>query len=151
MYDPHTYTKQTFCISRATTCTTSSPEKPEQGSQSTTLSIKFKYFNILELLLFSSTLPMPEEFGMDLAPNTASSIAVQLNQINRQPDPYSSHCVDSWENTGINVPEGMEYSLALCQRMCHQKTITERCNCYWPSLSLPSFNENSTGFSTFGK
>merc|ERR550534_659385 len=35
------------------------------------------------------TLPMPEEFGMDLAPNTASSIAVQLNQINRQPDPYS--------------------------------------------------------------
>ena len=34
-------------------------------------------------------------------------------QINRQPDPYSSHCVDSWENTGINVPEGMEYSLAV--------------------------------------
>ena len=26
---------------------------------------------------------MPEEFGMDLAPNTASSIAVQLNQVIR--------------------------------------------------------------------
>ena len=24
---------------------------------------------------------MPEEFGMDIAPNTASSIAVQLNQV----------------------------------------------------------------------
>ena len=70
-----------FTSSRATTCTTSSPEKPEQGSQSTTPSIKVKYFNILKLLLFSSSLPMPEEFGMDLAPNTASSIAVQLNQV----------------------------------------------------------------------
>ena len=28
-----------------------------------------------------SFLPMPEEYGMDLAPNTASSIAVQLNKV----------------------------------------------------------------------
>ena len=72
---------------------------------------------------------MPEEFGMDIAPNTASSIAVQLNQvlfiffeerkkhashqINRQPDPYASHCIDSWDNTGIKVPESTEYSLAV--------------------------------------
>jgi len=96
-------------------------------------------------------LPMPEAYGMDLAPNTASSIAVQLNQIHRQPDPYISHCVDSWADTAIQVPESTNYSLALCQRMCHQKAIAEACNCYWPSLSLPSFGEFSTSFSTYNK
>ena len=70
---------------------------------------------------------MPEEYGMDLAPNTASSIAVQLNrvsffpgslfhecfQIHRQPDPYKSRCVDSWDDTGIRVQEGTNYSMAV--------------------------------------
>ena len=75
-----------------------------------------------------SFLPMPEEFGMDLAPNTASSIAVQLNQvlfvdffvllheyfqIHRQPDPYVSHCVHSWADTAIQVPESTNYSLTV--------------------------------------
>ena len=41
--------------------------------------------------------------------------------------------------------------LQLCQRMCHQKAIAEACNCYWPSLSLPSFGEFSTSFSTYNK
>ena len=35
--------------------------------------------------------------------------------------------------------------------MCHQKVIAETCNCYWPSLSLPSFGEFSTSFSTYNK
>ena len=71
---------------------------------------------------------MPEEFGIDLAPNTASSIAVQLNQvlfvdffvllheyfqIHRQPDPYVSHCIHSWADTAIQVPESTNYSLAV--------------------------------------
>ena len=75
-----------------------------------------------------SFLPMPEEYGMDLAPNTASSIAVQLIQvhlvdtlvrlheffqIHRQPDPYVSHCVDSWVDTEIQVPESTNYSMAV--------------------------------------
>ena len=77
-----------------------------------------------------SFFPVPEEYGMDLAPNTASSIAVQLNQvfmlfllntfliyeyfqIHRQPDPYVSHCVDSWANTGIQVPASTNYSQAV--------------------------------------
>ena len=83
----------------------------------------------LDFLVVFSFLPMPEEFGIDLAPNTASSIAVQLNQvlgpeysspsvvvyfqIVRQPDPYVSHCVDSWADTGIQVPESTNYSLAV--------------------------------------
>ena len=71
---------------------------------------------------------MPEEYGMDLAPNTASSIAVQLNQvllvdtivqlheyfqIHRQTDPYVSHCVDSWADTELQVPESTNYSLTV--------------------------------------
>ena len=35
----------------------------------------------LEFLMLFSFFPMPEEYGMDLAPNTASSIAVQLNRV----------------------------------------------------------------------
>ena len=81
---------------------------------------------------------MPEEYGMDLAPNTASSIAVQLNQvlgpeyfspsvvvyeyfqIVRQPDPYISHCVDSWADTAIQVPESTNYSLAVNDKKTQQ-------------------------------
>ena len=80
-----------------------------------------------------SFLPMPEEFGIDLAPNTASSIAVQLNQvlddifiqlheylqIHRQPDPYVSHCIDSWADTGIEVPESTNYSQTVKDKQKH--------------------------------
>ena len=112
------------------------------------------------------------------------SLFCEYFQIHRQPDPYISHCVDSWADTAIQVPESTNYSLAvdrcskciwkyffytlvlhwyslliiscvvplqLCQRMCHQKAIAEACNCYWPSLSLPSFGEFSTSFSTYNK
>ena len=41
--------------------------------------------------------------------------------------------------------------LQLCQRMCHQKAIAEACNCYWPSLTVPSFGDFSTSFSTYNK
>ena len=34
-------------------------------------------------------------------------------QIHRQPDPYISHCVDSWADTAIQVPESTNYSLAV--------------------------------------
>ena len=71
-----------------------------------------------------SFLPMPDEYGMDLAPNTASSMAVQLNkvivesgvyssQITRQKAPYTSRCVDNWEKSEIQVPDGTNYSLAV--------------------------------------
>ena len=89
-------------------------------------------------------------------------------QIYRQPDPYVSHCIDSWDKTEIQVPESINYSLTvnlqispitircivplqLCQQMCHQKAIAEACNCYWPSLSIPSAGEFSTSFSTYNK
>ena len=69
---------------------------------------------------------MPDEYGMDLAPNTASSIAVQMSevaqlkpsqtkppQISRQPSPYTSHCMDSWEGAELIVPQDTEYSLSV--------------------------------------
>ena len=56
-----------------------------------------------------------------------------------------------WVHLFKKTSKTLKISEQLCQRMCHQKTITETCNCYWPSLSLPSFEENSTSFSTFDK
>ena len=56
---------------------------------------------------------MPDEYGIDLAPNTASSIGVQMNQIQRKPAPYSSHCMEDWTDTGLSVQNDTEYSLSV--------------------------------------
>ena len=60
-----------------------------------------------------SFLAMPNEYGMDLAPNTASSIAVQMNEIKRKPKPYTSKCIDNWEEADYPVPKSTNYSLVV--------------------------------------
>ena len=147
----------------------------------------------LNFLMMFSFFPMPEEFGMDLAPNTASSIAVQLNQVRlvntfvQQHEYFSCgyFCPTRWilsdPPTARSIRQSLRWflgqhwnqsawkhklltcgkkhkcfcflnqSFQLCHRLCHQKAIAETCNCYWPSLSLPSFGEFSTSFSTFNK
>ena len=44
---------------------------------------------------------MPDEFGMNLAPNSASSMAVQLNEIKRMAAPYIPNCMADWSNTNL--------------------------------------------------
>ena len=58
-------------------------------------------------------MPLPDEYGMNLAPNTASSIAVQMNQISRKPAPYTSDCMEDWSmaNLTLNIPTN--YSLSV--------------------------------------
>ena len=63
--------------------------------------------------LIPSFLPMPNEYGMNLAPNTASSMAVQMNIIQRKPAPYTSKCMDDWSQTNMTVPSGTNYSLSV--------------------------------------
>ena len=53
---------------------------------------------------------MPDEFGMNLAPNSASSMAVQLNEIKRMAAPYIPNCMADWSNTNFSVPEDTKYS-----------------------------------------
>ena len=100
---------------------------------------------------------MPNEYGMDLAPNTASSIAVQMNEIKRKPKPYTSKCIDNWEEADYPVSKSTNYSLVvpiravssvhahflfqLCQRLCHQSAVVSNCSCYWPELYIPSISD----------
>ena len=111
---------------------------------------------------------MPDEYGIDLAPNTASSIAVQMNEIQRKPEPYSSKCMADWDKTGLTVEDDTEYSLSvrlvvsqymsckmtyfqLCLRMCYQEAIASSCSCYWPLLYIPSYSSSSEDIFTFGE
>ena len=50
---------------------------------------------------------------MNLAPNSASSMAVQLNEMKRMAAPYTSNCVKDWGNTNFTVPKEINYSLSV--------------------------------------
>ena len=56
---------------------------------------------------------MPDEFGTNLAPNSASSMAVQLNEIKRMAAPYIPNCMSDWSITNFSVPEDTKYSLSV--------------------------------------
>ena len=56
---------------------------------------------------------MPDEYGMNLAPNTASSMAVQMNEMIRMPAPYTSKCMNDWKETNLTVPGATNYSLSV--------------------------------------
>ena len=56
---------------------------------------------------------MPDEFGINLAPNSASSMAVQLNEIKRMAAPYIPNCMADWSYTNFSVPEDTKYSLSV--------------------------------------
>ncbi|XP_059081142.1 degenerin deg-1-like [Tigriopus californicus] len=78
--------------------------------------------------------PLPDEYGIDLQPNTASSIAIQKNDVERKAAPYDSNCSDSWTSTGYNIDTNMTYTLAACQRYCLQKDLIDSCECFHPDL-----------------
>lgn len=58
--------------------------------------------------------PLPDEYGMDVQPNTATSIAIQLTNIKRLPDPYDSNCTKNWRDTAYNISDSFaRYTLAV--------------------------------------
>ncbi len=78
--------------------------------------------------------PLPDEYGIDLAPNTASSVAVQIvtnfylapkelpilivvsqTEISRLPHPYTSNCTTFWNETvyGDQMSESVAYTMAV--------------------------------------
>ena len=59
-----------------------------------------------------STIPRPDEYGTSLAPNTATSLSVQVNEMTRLPSPYKSKCMKDWSSTGFNVSVS-NYSLSV--------------------------------------
>ncbi len=55
----------------------------------------------------------PDEDGVDMQPNTASSAAVHMNVISRLPAPYESNCTMFWNETQYEVAGDVEYSLTV--------------------------------------
>ena len=60
------------------------------------------------------TAPLPDEYGLDLRPNTASSMSIQKTDITRLEHPYVSNCTAGWNFTGyVGIPYDAKYSLAV--------------------------------------
>ena len=58
--------------------------------------------------------PLPDEYGLDLRPNTATSMAIQKTQIKRLAQPYKSNCTKDWKSTGYEeIPNVLKYSEAV--------------------------------------
>ena len=80
------------------------------------------------VLLYKST-----ALGMDLRPNTASSIAVQLTNITRLPAPFISNCTLGWNQTGYtSINTTIRYTLAVSSFMFTTLSFYCACNfgCY---------------------
>ncbi|XP_040583485.1 epithelial sodium channel subunit gamma-like [Lepeophtheirus salmonis] len=80
--------------------------------------------------------PLPDENGIDLQPGTATSIAIQKSDIIRLPKPYKSECFSNWsetpyENMTLDHPS---YSIIVCQRICLQKWLKQKCGCTHPHI-----------------
>ena len=84
-------------------------------------------------------MPQPDEYGINLAPNTASSVATQVTwtftdlvdiilqdmdnrqfghnlsqvqEMTRMAAPYQSNCVDSWDYSGYNLSTNYAFSVS---------------------------------------
>ena len=60
-----------------------------------------------------NTPPLPNEYGLELRPNTASSIAVQKNDIKRMAFPFTPNCTSAWNGTVYNVRTDTAYTFAV--------------------------------------
>jgi len=81
--------------------------------------------------------PLPDEKGIDLQPNTETTVAIQKNTIKRLPDPYTSKCITSWNHTVYDVQTDLSYSLSICNKYCLQKEFVDNCRCFYADLVMP--------------
>ena len=101
-----------YTLIKPTTCTTNSVRL--QGLESifmTHSKSSNPTFQLLNITFFS-TISSPDEYGTSLAPNTATSLSVQVNEMTRLPSPYKSKCMEDWSSTGFNVSVS-SYSLSV--------------------------------------
>ena len=75
-----------------------------------------------------SNLPMPDEYGMNLAPNTASSMAVQMNELSRMPPPYKTKCIEDWSTTNLTVPKNTNYSFSVIVFSLRMEYLLTNCS-----------------------
>ena len=56
------------------------------------------------------TAPLPDLAGIKVSPNTATSVGLTLERIERMPPPYPSRCAAGWETTNFTVAPTKSYS-----------------------------------------
>ena len=56
--------------------------------------------------------PMVDENGIDLLPNTASSISIQMEKITRMEAPFTSNCTNDWNISRFEIST-IPYSAAV--------------------------------------
>ncbi|TRY76426.1 hypothetical protein TCAL_14043, partial [Tigriopus californicus] len=78
--------------------------------------------------------PLIEELGVDVLPGTATSFSLHSKQIKRQPDPYPSKCVTSWNETlfteeAFPIVKSRRYTQVGCTRFCLLEHLVFECDC----------------------
>ena len=83
------------------------------------------------------TAPLPDEYGLDLQPNTASSMSIQTTNITRLEKPYTPECTPSWNTTGYKgIPPKTKFSLAVSLNHFRSTPLPLYNNFYKSSLFL---------------
>ncbi|XP_040571156.1 epithelial sodium channel subunit gamma-like isoform X2 [Lepeophtheirus salmonis] len=92
-----------------------------------------------------AVLPQIEEFGHQIPPKTATSIALEKKISKLMPHPYETDCINYWSDTKYfnYIVKDIQhiYSLESCQKLCIQIELIDRCNCQHVHLYTSLLNE----------
>ena len=88
----------------------------------------------------ANDVPLTVDQGLDILPSTATSLGIEVTEINRLPRPYHSQCITEWNETNLPQAKGDKdketsssssghddeaqhqkppgYSMVLCGRVC---------------------------------
>ncbi|XP_059082581.1 degenerin mec-10-like isoform X2 [Tigriopus californicus] len=94
--------------------------------------------------------PLIEELGRDVFPGAATSFSLQIRQNIRQPAPYPSKCIDSWNETFFTTAKfpivaNWKYSQVGCSRMCFLQHFMQNCDCIYHNqddMNIKEYHQN---------
>nr|XP_053631798.1 uncharacterized protein LOC128688110 [Cherax quadricarinatus] len=78
------------------------------------------------------TQPLLDTEAFDVAPGTATSIAIKQVTLVRLQSPYKSNCTNNWNETLYTYSNSSIYSLTECLSICLQRFFVDNCNCSHP-------------------
>jgi hypothetical protein len=85
------------------------------------------------------TLPLPVTAGMDIMPGHSTSVAVNVELLLRQGEPYGD--CRSMDTSPWDIPD-QSYTSEACLLLCTQRYIYDNCGCFSPCLPVPSSAKN---------
>ena len=108
----------------------------------------YTYLSGIKVLIRNkSSIPFPEELGIEISPGTQTNIAVSKLYINHLPMPYND-CIDEISNENYERNDIFKilkiefnktnYEQVLCLKMCTQLYVIKKCQCF--DYSLPNIS-----------